>query len=123
MVVVGNYPSSEDLKKLGELQREANKDARSIRELYEENSGRKIEMPISFNDDAMKFFASEVSRIESSVQDVSAKLESEASARLQSEKEAEDRAKRQARENRIWQSVIVLIALLTLIATIIGWPK
>lgn len=117
------FPTSDDLKRLGELQRQANRDAKSIRELYEESAHAKIEMPISFNEEAMKFFASEISRIENSVQDVSAKLESETSARLQSEKEAEDRAKRQARENRIWQSVIVLIALLTLIATILGWPK
>lgn len=49
--------------------------------------------------------------------------EAERQARIEAEKRAERTNQKQIEENRIWQTVIVILGVLTLVATILGLLK
>lgn len=114
------YPTSEDLKKLGELQKQANRDAKSIRELYEENIQKKIEMPVSFNAEAMEFFSNELSRIETSLQSVNDALDTERQAREQSERERAEQIAEEAKRFKVNTVLEILTLFVGTVAAIAG---
>lgn len=64
-----------------------------------------------------------LSKIEQSLQDIRKAQETERLARIEAETKAGESNQRQVWENRIWQTVIVIIGVLTLAATIFGVLK
>lgn len=68
-------------------------------------------------------FGEKLSQIEQSLQDVAKAQETERQARIDAEERAEQADRKQIRESRIWQTVIVIIGVLTLAATIFGVLK
>lgn len=64
-----------------------------------------------------------LSQIEQSLQDICKAQEAERLARIEAEAKVGESNQRQVRENRIWQTVIVIIGVLTLVATIFGVLK